>query len=207
MTNLRKGFGRSSTKRKATAQRKTRETALQVSLTINGTGTFHSTLNIPFFNHMLELFAHHGQFDIAIKGTGDTQVDYHHTIEDVGICLGKALDKALGDKKGITRYGSAFIPMEETLAHCVVDICSRPYLKYAVECPKEKVGQFDTELGKEFFRALANHAGLTLHLNLLYGTNAHHILETLFKACGKALGEAVKHDPRRKSIPSTKGIL
>jgi imidazoleglycerol-phosphate dehydratase len=195
------------TKRKATTQRKTRETSLEVSLTINGTGKFRSTLDIPFFNHMLELLAHHGHFDITITGKGDTRVDYHHTVEDVGICLRKALDKALGDKKGIVRYGSAFIPMEETLAHCVVDICNRPYLKYAVQCPKEKVGQFDTELGKEFFRALATHAGLTLHLNLLYGTNAHHILEVLFKACGKALGEAVQHDPRRKSIPSTKGIL
>lgn len=193
--------------RKAVVERKTKETQIKVSLNLDGAGVFKGGIGIPFFEHMLDLFTKHGLFDLTIEGSGDTDVDFHHTIEDAGICIGQAFRQALGDKSGISRYGSAFIPMEETLAHAVIDFCNRPFLKWMVETKREKIKEYDTELSNEFFRAFAVSAAATLHMRLLYGENAHHIHEALFKACGKAIAEAVRLDTRIKGVLSTKGII
>jgi len=188
-------------------ERKTKETQIKISLNLDGSGEFKGSVGIPFFEHMLSLFTKHGLFDLKIEGTGDLEVDFHHTVEDVGICIGQAFKKALGDKKGIARYGSSFIPMESALAHAIVDFCNRPYLKWQVSSKRDKIGEYDAELSEEFFRAFAMNAAATLHLRLLYGENMHHIHEAVFKACGRAIGLAICLDPRIKGVLSTKGVI
>ncbi len=198
---------KASNKRIAEIKRVTKETSIEVKINLDGTGKFEGSVGLPFFEHMLNLFAAHSFIDIKISGKGDLEVDWHHTVEDIGICCGKAFAEAIGDKKGIERYGVGFVPMEETLAFCVVDICDRPYLQFNVQYPRERVGNYDTELTEEFFRAFVVNARITLHLNLLYGLNLHHIHEALFKSAGVALRQAVSLNPRIKTVPSTKGVL
>lgn len=194
--------------RKAHIERATKETNLRLELNLDGDGKFSGHIGIGFLEHMFDLLARHAHIDLAIEAAGDLHVDPHHTIEDLGIVLGQALAQALGDKRGITRFGEAAIPMEETLARCAVDLCGRPYLQYNVSLAKERVGDFETELTEDFFRALAMNAALTLHLELVYGKNSHHIVEALFKAFARALRQAIALDPRAGGdIPSTKGVL
>lgn len=193
--------------RKAQLERNTMETKVKAEITLDGEGKSKIHTGIGFFDHMLTLFAKHGGFDLEVIAEGDLEVDGHHTVEDTGIVLGQVFAKAIGDKQGIARYGSAFVPMDEALAHVAVDISGRPYLVYQAELPNGLVGQFDIELVEEFFRALAVHAGLTLHVRLLYGSNAHHSIEAMFKALGRALSAAARQDPRIKGVLSTKGIL
>jgi imidazoleglycerol-phosphate dehydratase len=194
--------------RKAHIERATKETNLRLELNLDGDGKFSGHIGIGFLEHMFDLLARHAHIDLAIEAAGDLHVDPHHTIEDLGIVLGQALAQALGDKRGITRFGEAAIPMEETLARCAVDLCGRPYLHYNVPLAKERVGDFETELTEDFFRALAMNAALTLHLELVYGKNSHHIVEALFKAFARALRQAIALDPRAGGdIPSTKGVL
>ena len=193
--------------RQAEAERKTKETAVRVRLELDGKGTYEVATGIPFFDHMLSLFAKHGLFDLTVEASGDIEVDYHHTVEDVGIVLGQAIQEAVGDKAGIRRYGQATVPMVESLATCVLDCSGRANLVYRVDAATEKVGQFDMELVEEFFRALASEAAIDLHLTLHYGSNTHHIIEALFKSFARALDAATSMDPRVKGVPSTKGIL
>lgn len=189
-------------------KRKTGETDISLSLSLEGKGTYEVETGCGFLNHMLELFARHGRFDLSVQCKGDTHVDYHHTAEDVAICLGQAFKEALGDKKGITRYGSMILPMDEALILCAVDIGGRAYLNFDAVIPTEKVGDFDTELVKEFMTALAREMNMNLHIKMLAGENSHHIIEGMFKAMARALKEAVKIDPEfADEIPSTKGIL
>ena len=194
-------------KRTASIERKTTETDIKLSLTIDGNGKYSIDTGVGFFDHMLELFSRHGLFDLTIKAKGDTQVDFHHTVEDVGICLGKAFQKALGDCAGIRRYASTGIVMDESLTYAALDISGRPHLEYHVKECKSKVGEFDVELAQEFFKALATNAKWTLHIELIRGENLHHIIESNFKAVARVLRTATELDPRSKSIPSTKGIL
>lgn len=193
--------------RQAMVERKTRETAIAVKVLLDGTGTAEVDTGLPFFDHMLTLWAVHGLFDVTIRAQGDLDVDGHHTVEDVGICLGQALSKALGDRKGLRRYGTACVPMDETLAQVSLDLSNRPYLVCRLPAMAERVGTFETELVPEFFRALCHHGGLTLHIAVPYGDNTHHILEAVFKAFGRALDEATALDPRRLTVPSSKGVL
>jgi imidazoleglycerol-phosphate dehydratase len=194
--------------RKTKIERKTRETNIKVDFKIDGTGKYDIKTDVPFLDHMLSLFSRHGLFDLRLRAKGDTEVDYHHTIEDIGIILGDAIKKALGDKRGIKRYGEASIPMDETLATVSIDISGRPYLIYNVKLPKKvKLKEFDPDLVEDFFRSIVNHSGITLHINLIYGRDTHHILEAVFKAFGRALDQATMIDPRIKGIPSTKGKL
>ncbi len=193
--------------RQAEAERKTKETAVLVRLVLDGEGAYEVATGIPFFDHMLSLFAKHGLFNLTVEASGDIEVDYHHTVEDVGIVLGQAIREAVGDKAGIRRYGQATVPMVESLATCVLDCSGRANLVYPVDAATEKVGQFDMELVEEFFRALATEAGLDLHLTLHYGSNTHHIIEALFKSFARALDAATSMDPRVKGVPSTKGTL
>jgi imidazoleglycerol-phosphate dehydratase len=193
--------------RVARVERKTRETEILLQLTLDGTGEAVAQTTIPFLNHMLEAMGRHGLFDLKVDARGDTDVDLHHTVEDVGICLGKAFHEALGDKRGIVRYGTAFVPMDEALAAVHVDISGRPYFSYTVPLAKTKVGNFDLDLLKDFFRAFAMNAMLNLHVNLHYGENLHHIAEALFKAFGRALAEASRLNPRIQGVLSTKGSL
>lgn len=194
--------------RKAVISRATGETDIELLLELDGQGLMEGSTGIGFFDHMLHLFARHGGFNLnLLKVAGDLEVDAHHTVEDLGICLGKAFAQAVGDKKGIKRYGSAWIPMDEALVLAVVDISGRPYLGMQVSLSKEKVGDFDTELVEEFWRAFTLHGGVTMHLKQETGHNTHHIIEAIFKAVGRALREAVSFDPKEKGIPSTKGIL
>lgn len=196
------------TKRLASLERKTKETDIKVELRIDGTGKYNLRTGIPFLNHMLSLFSRHGLFDLNIRAKGDTEVDYHHTVEDIGIVLGEAIKKALGDKKGIKRYGEASVPMDETLVTVSIDISGRPYLIYNVNLPKKtKLKEFDPDLIEDFFRSIVNHSDITLHINLIYGRDTHHILEAIFKAFGRALDQATMIEPRAKGIPSTKGRL
>lgn len=189
-------------------KRTTKETDIALSLCLDGTGKAEIRTGVGFLDHMLTLFASHGRFDLSVCCTGDVNVDDHHSVEDVGICLGQALREALGDCRGITRYGSMLLPMDEALVQCVLDISGRGYLVYHAEIPSQKVGTFDTELVEEFFLALVRSAGLTLHIRQLDGRNSHHIIEAMFKAFGRALSAAVKIDEsRRDEIPSTKGNL
>ena len=189
-------------------KRTTKETDIALSLCLDGTGKTEIRTGVGFLDHMLMLFASHGRFDLSVCCTGDVNVDDHHSVEDVGICLGQALREALGDCRGITRYGSMLLPMDEALVQCVLDISGRGYLVYHAEIPSQKVGTFDTELVEEFFLALVRSAGLTLHIRQLDGRNSHHIIEAMFKAFGRALSAAVKIDEsRRDEIPSTKGNL
>lgn len=194
--------------RTASIARKTAETDIAVSLTLDGTGKASIATGVGFFDHMLELFARHGLFDLEVKAKGDTHIDDHHTVEDVGIALGQAFLKALGDKAGIARYADVHLPMDETLTRCAVDISGRPMLVFRTAFAREKIGTFDTELVREWFQAFATNAGLTLHVETLYGENAHHIAESCFKALARTLRKAVALDPREAGrVPSTKGSL
>jgi imidazoleglycerol-phosphate dehydratase len=193
--------------RKAQISRKTTETDIEVTLVIEGKGDYQIETGVGFLDHMLSLFARHGLFDISIKAKGDLQVDSHHTVEDVGLCLGKAFGDALGNKEKITRYGSSRVPMNEALAQADVDVSSRPFMVFNADLAATKVGEFDVELAREFLQAFANAAMLTLHINLLYGHNVHHCIEAVFKALGRALGQAVRLDGRIQGVMSTKGEL
>jgi imidazoleglycerol-phosphate dehydratase len=188
-------------------KRQTNETNIELTLNIDGEGQSNIKTGVPFLNHMLDLFAKHGQFDLTVDASGDTDVDDHHTTEDIGICLGQVLREALGDKKGIKRYGNAFVPMDETLAQVVVDLSNRPHLEMRAQFPSQKVGTFDTELIHEFMWKLALEAKMNLHIIVHYGQNTHHIIEAIFKALSRALDEATTIDPRIKGVPSTKGML
>jgi imidazoleglycerol-phosphate dehydratase len=193
--------------RESQVERTTKETSIKLSLRLQGEGTSRIETGVPFLDHMLTLFARHGLFDLTVAGKGDIEVDYHHLVEDAGICLGEAFRRALGDMKGIVRYGHAVVPMIEALAAVTVDISARPHLVYRVPVKNEKVGKFDMELVEEFFRAFAQSSGACLHVNVEYGSNAHHTVEAVFKAFGRAMSEAVRIDPRVKGVPSTKGVL
>ena len=195
--------------RTATVERKTAETAIKLVLNIDGTGKGVIDSGIGFFDHMLNLFGAHGRFDLVVNCEGDIQVDGHHTVEDIGIALGQSVSKALGDKRGITRYGTFFLPMDETLAMVSLDISGRPYLVYdAGGDMAPMIGQYDTELTEEFLRAFAFNAGITLHVKIMYGTNSHHKVEAIFKALGRALHQAVAINQETvNEIPSTKGLL
>jgi len=193
--------------RTSSVKRKTHETEIEIDLNIDGEGKYDISTKIPFLDHMLAQLARHGLFDLNIRAKGDVEIDFHHTVEDAGIVLGKAFKKALRDKKGIRRFGSAYVPLDEALALAVVDIAGRPYFVYEVDIPKEKVGEFDVELVEEFFQAFANNCGATLHIRLICGNNLHHIVESIFKAFAKALDQGSSIDNRIKEIPSTKGTL
>lgn len=194
-------------KREASVKRETAETSVALTLRLDGDGQGQIDSGIGFFDHMLNLFAAHGQFDLTLRCDGDLEVDGHHSVEDIGITLGQALKKALGDKRGIRRYGTFYLPMDEALAFVSLDISGRPFLVYEAGEMTPMLGGYDTELTEEFLRALAVNAGLTLHVKILYGTNSHHKIEAIFKALGHALREAVSIDPRVKGIPSTKGSI
>ena len=194
--------------REAYVTRKTAETDIKLRICIDGQGKADVDTGCGFFDHMLTLFAAHGGFDLEVKCVGDVKVDYHHSIEDIGICLGKALTEAVGDCKGINRYGNMLLPMDEALVLCALDVSGRSYLAYGLEIPTEKIGDFDSELVEEFFIALTRNAGITLHVKQLDGRNSHHIAEAAFKAFARALREAVAVDESAKDeIPSTKGVL
>lgn len=193
--------------REATVVRKTNETNIALTFGLDGEGTGSIHTDVPFMDHMLDLFAKHGQFHLDIQAKGDIEIDDHHVTEDVAICLGQAMREALGDKKGIKRYASVFVPMDEALAQVVVDISNRPHLEFRAEFPSASVGNFQTELVHEFLWKLALEARITLHIIVHYGRNTHHMIEAVFKALGRALDEATGIDPRVKGVPSTKGML
>ncbi len=194
--------------RTAKLNRKTAETEISVSVNLDGTGSYANETGVGFFDNMLDQLARHALIDLEIKATGDLHIDDHHTVEDVGITLGKAIAEAVGDKKGITRYGSCLLPMDDALVRAALDISGRPYLVFNLEFPTAKIGSFDTELVREFFTALAMQSGLTLHIDQLAGFNSHHIAEAAFKAVARALRDALETDPRKADdIPSTKGKL
>lgn len=193
--------------RSANVTRKTSETDIMVTWSLDGSGATDIVTGVPFFDHMLDAFGRHSLSDLTVRATGDLAVDAHHTVEDVGICMGGALAEALGDKRGITRFGDAVIPMDEALVMAAVDVSGRPHLAYDVSLPIEVIGTFDTTLAEEFLRALAINAGITLHVRSLSGVNAHHIVEAAFKAVARALAASVALDPRVKGVPSTKGSL
>ncbi|ATA61392.1 imidazoleglycerol-phosphate dehydratase HisB [Geobacillus stearothermophilus] len=193
--------------REATVARTTNETSIELRLAIDGEGKAELETGVPFLTHMLDLFAKHGQFDLRIDAKGDTHIDDHHTTEDIGICLGQAIKEALGDKKGIKRYGNAFVPMDDALAQVVIDLSNRPHFEFRGEFPAAKVGAFDVELVHEFLWKLALEARMNLHVIVHYGRNTHHMVEAVFKALGRALDEATMIDPRVKGVPSTKGML
>ena len=194
-------------KRTAEIERITNETKIKLALGLDGEGNVELSTGVPFLSHMLDLFTKHGHFDLRVDADGDIEVDGHHTTEDIGICLGQALSQALGDKRGIKRYGNAFVPMDEALAQVVVDLSNRPHLEFRADIPAPMIGSFDTELVHEFLWKLAIEAKMNLHVIVHYGRNSHHIVEAIFKALGRALDEATSHDPRVKGIPSTKGML
>lgn len=193
--------------RKGTVQRKTNETQIHAEFVLDGNGAVELETGVPFLDHMLTLFAVHGMFDLKVRASGDLAVDAHHTVEDVGICLGMVLNKALGERAGIVRYGSFTVPMDEALAIVALDLSNRPFLVYDAAPMARKVGDFETELAPEFFRAFCQHGGVTLHVRIPYGSNTHHMLEAAFKAWGRALALAVALDPRRSGVPSSKGEL
>jgi imidazoleglycerol-phosphate dehydratase len=194
--------------RQARVERKTKETEIAIQLGLDGTGSSKIKTPIPFFSHMLEAWSKHGLMDLAVDAQGDVEVDQHHTVEDVGIVLGQALKQALGDKKGIVRFGTGTIPMDETLVSSAVDLSGRPFLVFSVPVARARVSNFDLDLLPEFFRAFAFNAEITLHVTMHYGHNLHHITEAVFKAVGRALAQATRHDPRITGIlPSTKGTL
>lgn len=193
--------------RTATINRQTNETAIELSIRLDGNGTHQIDSGVGFFDHMLTAFARHGLFDLEITCRGDTHIDAHHTVEDIGICLGMAVREALGDKSGITRYGSISLPMDETLVTAAVDLCGRSFLVFQVDLPTERVGEFDTELVQDFMEAFTVHAGLNLHVILHHGRNCHHMIEAIFKATARALRQAVAIDARETGIPSSKGSL
>jgi imidazoleglycerol-phosphate dehydratase len=193
--------------RTSTIERNTAETRISVQLTVDGTGTSHISTKIPFFDHMLTLFARHSLVNLEVLADGDIEVDFHHTVEDVGISLGRAFTEALGDKAGIRRYGWAYLPMDETLARVVVDFSGRPFLEYRAPQNVDPIGKFPFQLVEEFLRGFAVHAGINLHAEVLYGRDAHHMSEAVFKALAKAVDQACQIDPRVQGIPSTKGTL
>ena len=193
--------------RRAEIERKTAETQISVKLNLDGEGKSDIATGIGFLDHMLTLLAKHSFMDLTVKAKGDLEVDSHHTVEDIGIVLGEALQEALGDKAGIHRYGNCFIPMDETLAQVCLDFSGRPFLVFGAEIPKIQLGNYDAEMTEEFFRAVAMHCGLTLHIRVLYGSNVHHIIEAIFKAFARAVAEAVAVDPRVKGVMSSKGVL
>ena len=194
--------------RTASIKRETRETQIELTLNLDGTGKGDISTGCGFLDHMLELFARHGDFDLSVTCRGDTQVDYHHSVEDIGICLGKAFTQALGDKRGITRYGQFLLPMDETLVLCACDLSGRDYLGWAVELPSAKVGDFDTELAKEFWLAFVRSCPASIHIRQMAGENTHHILEAVFKGMGRTLNMAAALDAKHADeIPSTKGVL
>ena len=193
--------------RKVDLHRKTTETDIQLSLNLDGEGTYQISTRVPFLNHMLELFARHGFFDLTLQATGDVEIDDHHTVEDVGLALGQAFREALGDKRGIRRFGEATVPLDEALVSCVVDLSGRPFLAYNLKIRQEKVGNFATELIHDFFLAFTNQLGMNLHFNMTQGRNPHHIIEAGFKAFARALSSAVQYDPRVQGVLSTKGSL
>lgn len=194
--------------RSATIERKTKETEIAVTLDLDGTGRSDIATGVGFFDHMLDQLARHGLMDLTIRCKGDLHIDQHHTVEDVGIAIGQALRKALGEMRGITRYADTHLAMDEALTRCAIDVSGRPYLVWKVEFSRDKVGDFDTELFKEFFQAFAQNAGITLHIENLYGDNNHHIAETCFKAVARTLRVAASIDPRQADrVPSTKGKL
>jgi imidazoleglycerol-phosphate dehydratase len=188
-------------------RRKTNETDIQLRLNLDGEGTYQISTGVPFLNHMLELFTRHGFFDLTVQATGDVDIDDHHTVEDVGLILGQAFREALGDKKGIRRFGEATVPLDEALVSCVVDLSGRPFLSYNLKIRQEKVGNFATELIHDFFLAFTNQLAMNLHFNMTNGRNPHHIIEAGFKAFARALSSAVQYDPRVKGVLSTKGSL
>lgn len=193
--------------RTAEISRKTNETNIQLAFNVDGKGEVNLNTDVPFLNHMLDLFAKHGQFNLTVNAKGDVEIDDHHTVEDIGIVLGQALREALGDKKGIKRYASSFVPMDEALAQVVIDISNRPHLEYRAAFPTSTVGSFDVQLVHEFLWKLALEARITLHVIVHYGQNTHHMIEGIFKALGRALDEATSIDPRVQGVPSTKGVL
>jgi len=194
--------------RQAEVIRNTSETQIKIALNLDGTGQAQLNSGVPFLDHMLDQIARHGMIDLAVTANGDTHIDDHHTVEDVGITLGQAIAKAVGDKKGITRYGHSYVPLDETLSRVVVDFSGRPGLEFHVPFTRARVGDFDVDLTIEFFRGFVNHAGVTLHIDNLRGINAHHQVETVFKAFGRALRMALELDPRASGVvPSTKGSL
>jgi len=191
----------------AKIERKTKETDIKITLNLDGEGKYNIATSIPFLDHMLSLMCKHGLFDMKIKAKGDIDVDYHHTVEDIGIVLGKAVKQALGDMKGISRFGQATVPMDEAIASVSLDISGRPYLVYKVEFPKKsKIKNFDPDLIEDFLQAFVSNGAITLHVSSHYGRNTHHIIEAIFKALGRALRQAVAIDPRMKDVPSTKGV-
>ncbi|MBN2026236.1 MAG: imidazoleglycerol-phosphate dehydratase HisB [Actinobacteria bacterium] len=193
--------------RKSQLHRKTSETDIMLEIDLDGRGEGDVSTGIGFFDHMLVLLAHHAAFDLSLKAEGDLEVDQHHTVEDVGLCLGKSLAEALGDKKGIARYGWSLLPMDEALCLVALDLSGRPHLSYEVDLPVQLLADFDPTCVREFLQALANAGGLTLHVKRLYGDNPHHILEAVFKGLGRALRAAVSHDVSSREVPSTKGTL
>jgi imidazoleglycerol-phosphate dehydratase len=193
--------------RAASINRNTSETSVSIVLNVDGSGGSTVQTGVLFLDHMLTLFAKHGLFDLDISCKGDLGVDAHHSVEDIGICLGLALDKALGDKKGLTRFAHSYFPMDETLARVTTDISGRPYLVYNVKVERARVGDFDSDLVEEFWKAFVTHARINIHIELLYGRNAHHIFEAIFKAAGRALSMATRIDERVQGVPSTKGVI
>jgi len=193
--------------REATVSRTTKETAIEVKVNLDGTGASNIATGVGFFDHMLDQLARHSLIDLTVKAKGDLHIDDHHTIEDVGIAIGQALTKALGDKRGIRRYGSCHLAMDDAQVRCALDLSGRPYLVWNLDMPTAKIGTFDTELVREFFQAVSTHGAITLHVDKLHGVNSHHIAEACFKAVAQALRAAVEPDPRQTGIPSTKGTL
>jgi imidazoleglycerol-phosphate dehydratase len=194
--------------RKGAVTRKTKETRIEVALDLDGSGASSISTGVGFFDHMLDQLARHSLIDLTIRAEGDRHIDDHHTVEDIGIALGQALAKALGEKRGLTRYADCLLPMDETLTRVALDVSGRPFLVFGAEFPTERIGAFDTQLVREFFQAFAGNAGLTLHIETLYGANSHHIAESCFKGVARALKTAVAIDPRQdERVPSTKGAL
>ncbi|MFP5356954.1 MAG: imidazoleglycerol-phosphate dehydratase HisB [Gammaproteobacteria bacterium] len=194
--------------RKASVARDTRETQIRVELDLDGSGKADLATGIPFLDHMLDQVARHGLVDLVVHASGDRHIDDHHTVEDIGISLGQAFERAVGEKKGVVRYGHAYVPLDEALSRVVVDLSGRPGLEWFVDFPRARIGEFDVDLFREFFQGFVNHAKLTLHIDALRGRNAHHVAETIFKAFGRALRMACTHDPRVGDVtPSTKGVL
>jgi imidazoleglycerol-phosphate dehydratase len=198
---------KASTGRIGTVARTTKETSIQLKLAVDGTGRAQVDTGVPFLDHMLDLFARHGLFDLTVKATGDLAVDFHHTVEDVGLALGQALRESLGDKMGIRRFGEATVPLDEALVQTVVDLSGRPFFAYEVRLKQAKIGNFDVELIHDFLLALVNQAGMNLHVRMLSGRNPHHVIEAAFKGFARALDAATQRDPRVRGVPSTKGTL
>ncbi len=193
--------------RQAEITRNTAETQIEVRVSLDGTGVYDNQTGVGFFDHMLDQLSRHSLIDLTVRAKGDLHIDDHHTVEDVGIAIGQALTKALGDKKGIRRYGSFLLAMDDALVRTALDLSARPYLVWNVDFPTQKIGTFDTELVREFFQALSTHGGITLHVDAIHGINSHHIAEATFKSVARALREAVEPDPRSDALPSTKGAL